>query len=409
MLDRGVVKARRELVERLRMRRDEVERAVATRVYSISMPAETTDPDYVEGLRASLTDAVDYAFDAIEVGESRASAPSPRLLGQARMAARHGIGLDTVLRRYVAGYVLLIDFVFEEIAGSPQLAESAVSELLFGQAAVFDRLIEAVSEEYGRESLRLRRSRRQRLGDRVRRLLAGESIDASDFGYDVDGFHIGLVLAGTSAGDAVKALSSETGCRLLSIEGDEGRVWAWLGSSSPFAQTATADIMELARRDLPFEVTVALGEAGHGLHGWRLSHRQAVAVLPAARKLGSHVVRYADAGLLTTIERDEVLSHSLRELYVDRLEGERNSGKALRETLRVYLSHGRNVTATAAALAVNRETVRNRLRAAEAKLGRSLDSCAVELDIALRLAETSGSKSPLRLRPSSTSPNRPIL
>jgi DNA-binding PucR family transcriptional regulator len=58
-----------------------------------------------------------------------------------------------------------------------------------------------------------------------------------------------------------------------------------------------------------------------------------------------------------------------------------------RETLRAYLAAGRSVTSAAAVLAVNRNTVSNRLRSAEKAIGRPLDAWAAELEAVLRLEE----------------------
>jgi DNA-binding PucR family transcriptional regulator len=60
-----------------------------------------------------------------------------------------------------------------------------------------------------------------------------------------------------------------------------------------------------------------------------------------------------------------------------------------RETLRAYFAAGRNISSAAAALSVHRDTVSNRLRAIEAKIGRPPDACAADLELALRLEEMS--------------------
>ena len=50
-----------------------------------------------------------------------------------------------------------------------------------------------------------------------------------------------------------------------------------------------------------------------------------------------------------------------------------------------YLAAGRNISSAASALKVDRQTVRTRLRTIEEKIGRSLDECGAEMEIALRL------------------------
>lgn len=67
------------------------------------------------------------------------------------------------------------------------------------------------------------------------------------------------------------------------------------------------------------------------------------------------------------------------------LAAEKDGGMALRETLRAYFACDRNATSAAAALGVTRQTVNNRLRAIEQRLGREIGSCSIELDLALRV------------------------
>jgi hypothetical protein len=76
----------------------------------------------------------------------------PELLVQARVAARNGIGLNTVLRRYFAGYALLGDFLIEE--AHERVQGIALKRLLRLQASLFDGVIAVVSEEHRRDQQR---------------------------------------------------------------------------------------------------------------------------------------------------------------------------------------------------------------------------------------------------------------
>ena len=131
-------------------------------------------------------------------------------------------------------------------------------------------------------------------------------------------------------------------------------------------------------------VVVALGEPAGGLTGWRFSHLQAKAALPIAAREGG-VVRFADVTLVAALRRDELISTSLRRLYLDPLEAGRDGGETTRETLRAWFRCERNISSTAAALGVDRRTVRNRLRVVEAQVGRPLAEVALDLELALRL------------------------
>jgi DNA-binding PucR family transcriptional regulator len=109
--------------------------------------------------------------------------------------------------------------------------------------------------------------------------------------------------------------------------------------------------------------------------------------LPIAERRGQPALRYLDVALVAAVERDELAAASLRRLYLEPLREARDGGVAARETLRAYLGTERSISSTAAALGVDRRTVRNRLRAIEELLGRPLREVAVDLEVALRLDE----------------------
>jgi hypothetical protein len=121
---------RATLHDRLLGRREEIEAAILTRVYSVADPTEVGDPSYAEGLRAAVASALDYWLAAIECGEDRVPPVPASLLVQARIAARSGVSLDTVLRRYFVGYMLLGDFLIEEAEAGKLLRGGALKELL---------------------------------------------------------------------------------------------------------------------------------------------------------------------------------------------------------------------------------------------------------------------------------------
>lgn len=370
------------IAARLRVRRTEIEQAVLTRLHGIANPKES-DPTYREGLRASVSVGLDYAIEFVEHGEERAPLPPPTLLIQARMAARLGVDLGTVLRRYVAGYTILGDFLARE-AQAEGLANGASPVLLLqGRAALLDRLLAAVVEEYSREADDRLASSEQGRAQRIERLLAGELIDTSTLGYDFDLQHLGVIAVGPGAAEALRRLLGRLDCRSLLLRRDAETAWAWLGARRALDP---AEVEVLAGDDAQ-SATVALGEPAAALAGWRLTHRQAAAAMPIATLRGVRVVRYADVALAAAIRQDDVFAESLRRLYLDPLRGARDGGTTAFATLQAYLASARNVSSTAAALGVSRRTVSYRLRAIEQRLGRSLDSNLAEIDAALRLDE----------------------
>lgn len=373
------------LRERLGERGDEIEQAVMTRIFALGEPGGIEEPQYAEGLSAATAAAIEYGLASIGRDVERIDAPPPVLLAQARLAARSGVSLDTVLRRYFAGYAILGDFIVAAAEARPRLERSPLQGALRALAALFDRLVLAISEEYEREvEARPGTSGSERRAALAQKLLAGEFVDVSGLAYELDAFHLALIAIGPGAPAAIRSLARPLDRRLLIVERPEETVWAWLGGRE---RLRAEDLEGGVAECFPADLRIAFGESGFGLAGWRFSHRQARAALPVALRGSKGAVRYADVAVIASIQRDEVLADTLHTLYVAPLEAERDGGELHRETLRAYFEGDRRVTSAAAALKLTRQTVRRRLQSVEELLGRPLERCGVELEIALRLAD----------------------
>jgi hypothetical protein len=384
-VDRSV---RADLGARLRERLPELQGAVATRIYAISDPREVADPGYLHGLNEAVAAAIEYRLEVLEGGERQAPDVPTVLLAQARLDARDGVPLDTVLRRYFAGNALFGDFLVEE-AERAEVASADLRPLLAAQATLGDRLIAAVSKEHAREAKNRPRSAAERRRETVKALLAGELVDSSDLGYDLGydlaAHHLALMAKGEGAEELMRDVASALDRRLLAVQREEEPIVAgWLGGMRPLAAEEAIAALAAAA---PERVFVTVGEPAEGLTGWRFSHHQAKAALPIAERRGAPVLRYADVAMLASVARDDLLATSLRRLYLEPLGRTRDGGRAARETLRAYFEAERNVSSTAAALGVDRRTVRNRLRAIEELLGRPLTGSLADLEIALRLED----------------------
>jgi len=129
-----------------------------------------------------------------------------------------------------------------------------------------------------------------------------------------------------------------------------------------------------------------MGEPSAGVDGWRLTHRQAGAVHSIPLGERPTQAHYAEFALAASVRDDELLTSSLREIYLKPLSRDRDGGDTLRRTLRAHLDADGGILSTAALLGVSRQTVSTRLKKAERHLGRPLNSCLPELDVALRLS-----------------------
>jgi DNA-binding PucR family transcriptional regulator len=372
------------LEDRLSARRGEIAKTVLTRVRAVGPPEQGDDPDYAEGLRAAVHAAVDYAVASVVSEEEPVQEVPAILLEQARAAASREIGLDVVLRRYLVGYSLLSNCVIEEAAGSELSEEVALRRSLWAQARLFDRLLAAISEEYGTARRSRSRTALQRRIERVERILAGEPLEFLDVDYQLDDWHVGLIGEGAGGGEAARRLARVLERRSIVVERPEGTFWAWLGGRDRLAPEA----LERSLGDQwPARTPLAIGEPAAGRAGWRMTHQQAQAAMPIARRRQPSFVRYRDVALLSSVSRDDLLTASLRDIYLAPLEEEGEKKAALVDTLRAYFGAERNVSSAAAALGVNRRTVANRLRNIEERLGCSLLTNAAEIEAALGLDE----------------------
>ncbi len=376
--------ARTLVAARMRERLPEIQAAVGTRVYAISDPHEVADPAYVEGLKAALAAAVEHRLAVLELGERRAPAVPEVLLAQARLDARDGVPLDTVLRRYFAGNSHFGDFLVEE-AERAEVPSSTLRDLLREQATLGDRLLAAVSAEHAREAANRPSSAGERRREVVKSLLAGELVDHSELGYELEGHHLALMARGEGAEELMRGLAASLDRRLLIVQREEEAKWAcWLGGRRPLG---AGEALRALREAAPKGVFVTVGEPGEGLAGWRFSHLQAKAALAIAERRRQPVLRYADVAVVASILRDDLVADSLRRIYLEPLAQSRDNGKVARETLRAFFDADRNISSTAAALGVDRRTVRNRLRSIEGLLGRPLRGSLADLEIALRLED----------------------
>jgi hypothetical protein len=385
--------ARTRLADRLRDRHEEIAQAALVRVYAVSDPTEIAEGEYKEGLRATVAAALEYGAAAFECADDRSPPVPTELLTQARLAARNRITLDAVMRRYIAGYTVFGDFVIEAAEEEGISSGSSLKRLLRVQAALFDRLLTAVTEEYNREAVQPGSSAERRM-EQVRRLLAGELLDAPELKYDFGGHHVGLVASGDEAQKLLKEMLTDLDCCLLLVPTTGKVVWAWLGSRKRL------DPAELHSQAPLGRFAVAIGEPGEGLSGWRLTHSQAKAALPIASARPERVARYGDVALLASIHGNEFLATSLHQIFLAPLEGEADGGEVARETLRAYFAAAHNASSAAAGLGVSRNTVTRRLKAIERAISRPIVSCGPELEAALRFQELrSGSEGHLSIRP----------
>jgi hypothetical protein len=378
----SITEARRLLGDGLRERKPAMEQEMFARVGLFSLGAGV-DPAYGLGLKESISIALEYGICCIESSE-RTVPPIPlQLYMQARLAARNGVDVETVLSRYLAGYTLLDVFLEEAAKAEGLVGSTALREIRRVSSLVIDRFIREICEQHSDELRKQTESPEFTRLRAIRDLLEGKQIDTARFNYAFDGFHIGLIGNGTGAASAINGLAKTLDCIALTVSFPGGPTWAWLGRR----ETPDIDRIEkLVDKHWPSESALALGEVNQGLAGWRLTHQQAEAGFLVSLKRGGFF-RYGDNPLLAALLGNPVLGESFRQMYLKPLLRARNGGQDLIRTLRVYSASECNGASASIALKVTRQTVKNRLQTVENQLGRPLLNCMTHLEAALQLDE----------------------
>lgn len=374
------------VIARLRLRSTEIEEAILARIRNVVPdPPGNEDVQYKEGQRAAVAAVLDYALTGIEHGEEWVGSIPSEAVAQAHRAARNGVGLGTILRRYYAANAELTDFVTQEADGGGLLGYGpAFRSVQRMQALLLDRVIVTVNKEYMREIERVDRSPEQRRVERVRRLLASELVDSTELGYDLGVWHLGVIGTGLGVGQAVRGMAAGLDSRLLCVAYEEQGVWAWLGGKR---NAVVGDVERLLSAKWPAALSLALGAPAEGFEGWRNTHWQAQDALLVSLRQPQTFTLYADVAFLVPWLRDETRARWLVETYLSPLDNCGIPGAKLRATLRAYFDAGHNASAAGETLNVTRRTIRNHMNLIRQRLGPLLDERQAELELALRLIE----------------------
>ena len=278
-----------------------------TRVCAVGDPAQVSDPEYAAGLETLVSATVGFAIEAI--GQA-ASPPVPLpLYPQARLAARNGVSIGTVARRYIAGGLALTEFIEQEAA--PDLAPS-LRQYVWG---LVDELVGEADKAYAHELERGAVSREPRRVRLVEELLAGKPVDPGQVapGFNFDSWQIAAIATDKSAVEAVGWLAKVADRRLMQVRRDEHSVWAWLAGSRKLEST---QLQLMAAERLPADGCIAFGEPQEGLSGWQLSHHQAAAALRVGVRRGDRLVHHGEVAKQASMLQDPVFAASLRQRYL---------------------------------------------------------------------------------------------
>ncbi len=357
-----------------------------------SIPAAETDPlghhdaEYERGRAAAIVATIEYSLDAIERGGEWGEMPQA-LAAHARRAARIGMRPGVLVRRYLAGHGRFMDFIREEIERTGYADHEAVLEhLRENYGSLLDHIVASVEDEYERESEHLACSPEHRCAKLVRRLIV-EDVDPAELkelNYEVGSrWHLGVIAVGAESAETLRRLGAAPGRKLLSVAGDDDEtVWAWLGSKT---KLSVAEFKCLLSTSGCRHATLAIGDPGNGLEGWRQTHDEAQLALLIARHKPQEVTRCADVLPVVATMQNNAMIRIYGAVYLQPLNSLHGCGLPARKSLLADFKHGRNASSAGKAIGLTRRTVENHLGDVRKALGDLLDLTALE--IALRLEE----------------------
>lgn len=215
----------------------------------------------------------------------------------------------------------------------------------------------------------------------IKNLLEGDPLAHSHVDFDLNQHHLGLVAWGEGGDEAARRLAAALGRRALLTQRLHHNWWGWISGAQPL--DSRQDLV-LERFDAGAGVRMAFGLEGYGEPGFRATNHQALRaqwVAPA----GAATIHYEDVAVeaLATEAQTDARAFVRRELRG--IDDPSAASDRLRRTLDAYLAAELNAASAAASLGVHHQTVANRLRTIEDRLGHPVGPRHLELAMALRL------------------------
>lgn len=253
------------------------------------------------------------------------------------------------------------------------------SEYFFRYAAL---LSDYVTDLYQRELEQVVRSGDQRRFHAIKDLLEGKFPDGSSLDLDLDQHHLGLVSWGEGGEVAGRELASALGRPLLAVSPFDNSWWGWISGAHPLGPGEERELQQFRPAS---GAGIAVGLEAFGEAGFRATNRQALRARWVARKTDRSMVFYADVAVEALASDNQADARAFVGHELRGIEDDSATSRRIRETIVAYFAAEHNAASAAAALGVHQQTVANRLRAAEERLGHPVAARRVELETALRL------------------------
>ena len=302
----------------------------------------------------------------------------------ARAAARLG-ALQFLLNAYRVFQGGLWGVWLELVEATPAQGEPRDELLRHGcrfLSIYCEHVRDLVIDVYQHELERLARSGEGRRLHAVSAVLEGEAQPAAMLELDIERHHLGLIASAGPGEQAARRLAAALERPLLLLNSMDGRCWGWISGARPLS-AAQARIVQ---RFAPAEgARLAIGLEGFGEAGFRASNRQALRAWRVAPEAAVGLIRYADVAVEALASENVADARAFLTRELQGIDDDTSASQKIRETIAAYFAAEHNAASAAAALGIHQQTVANRLRAAEERLGHPVGARRLELQTALRL------------------------
>lgn len=372
--------------------------------YILERVPEASADDDLRGLTlGSCSSNLEAALSMVRHGIDVSAATAPvTALEHARAMAARGYSVDVMLRFYRVGHGYFSERILSaipELVADPAVALAVVADLQRYAFAYTDRIGSEVAAEYVAELDRMQNRARAAQTDAVRALVAGDQIDLGHaertLSHRLTGWQTAFVCWTDRDDTDLPRVGAAIGAHLgsshpLLVPDGARALWGWI-STTRAPGVAAADLASVADK-VPGAVRVSVGTPGQGARGFRDSHAQAqrgVRIVELAGR-GAPVTSYSDVALVDTMSGDLDLARAFVASELGALGADGRREDEERRALLAVLDAQGGLAAAADELGVHRNTVLQRVRRAEERLGRPASERVVELHAALRMVEVLG-------------------
>jgi DNA-binding PucR family transcriptional regulator len=365
------------------------------------LPQLQADEELARHTYASTESVIELFIERVRAQEPLTDVEPPAAaISFARELVRRGLPLDDLLRSYHIGHATFFDRWVADVRSElvdPSDVAQAVQDAAVSTFAFVRTLDGGLVRRWAAEREQWVRTTVAAQTETVRAVLAGEELDAlaasRRLGYELGHVHTAFVVwrpespSGSDPGivdrGAVAVADALRGRGRLVVPLRGGLVAGWVDGGDP-----SAVISDRLPRSALSEIHVALGSPAGGLDGFCRSHREALdarRVARLARRRTGSVVTYAASAVAALASTDLERARQFVATELRSVAGDDDDARRLAGTLHVYLEEGLSPRRTARRLGVHENTVVNRIRTVEERLGHPVKPRVAELLVALRL------------------------